>query len=141
MVSLGEGCVPRKHENRWRRSEEGGAPRKECFDMGGLRALSLNEASRVYHFPQHYALDRRPEWLAYLAARRLPATPEMHAAAVANRGTKWMRQRMPALSDAMRSLLVLKRAAYLLGEPVYLFGVDVKDYFNHMVTPPRCCIT
>ena len=133
MYSLGEGCVPRKLENRWRRCEEGGGPRKPSFDASGLRALSINEAAMVHHFPLHYAQDDRPEWLHYLDARGLPATPEMDAAVVANRGTKWLRQRMPTLSDAARSLLVLKRAAHLMGEPVYLFGDDVKDYFNHLV--------
>lgn len=33
----------------------------------------------------------------------------------------------------MRSLLVLRRVAYLMQEPVYLFGDDVKDCFNHFV--------
>ncbi|MGA1354685.1 MAG: hypothetical protein ACO32I_07955, partial [Candidatus Limnocylindrus sp.] len=45
---------------------------------------------------------------------------------------KWHRQHMPRLAHAMRALLVLKRAAYLMREPVYLFGDDVKDYFNHL---------
>lgn len=133
MYSLGEGCVPRKLECRWRRCEEGGGPRHETFDSDGVRALSLNEASRIYHFPQHYATDTRTAWLHYLQRRRLPADPERVAAAVANRGTKWHRQHMPRLAHAMRALLVLKRAAFLMQEPVYLFGDDVKDYFNHLV--------
>jgi len=33
----------------------------------------------------------------------------------------------------MRALVVLKRASHLLGEPVYVIGDDVKDYFNHLV--------
>lgn len=131
MYSLGEGCVPRKLENRWRRCEEGGGPRKETFDSDGVRALSLNEASRIHHLPRHFATDQRPEWLSYLRSRNLPATEAQHAAVASNRGTKWHPQRMPRLSHAMRSLLVLKRAAYLMQEPVYLFGDDVKDYFNH----------
>ncbi|KAL1530135.1 hypothetical protein AB1Y20_001051 [Prymnesium parvum] len=87
MYSLGEGCVPRKLEDRWRRCEEGGGPRKETFDQSGVRALSINEASRLAH--------------------------------------------------AMRALLVLKRAAFLMQEPVYLFGDDVKDYFNHFLHAPE----
>ena len=133
MYSLGEGAQPRKLEARWRRCEEGGAPRKDTFDESGLRALSLNEASRLHHFPQHFALDYRPEWLDYLRRRQLPATAEQHAAVLANRGTKWERQRMPTLSDAMRALVVLKRAAFLLQEPIYVIGDDVKDFFNHLV--------
>ncbi|MGA1354950.1 MAG: hypothetical protein ACO32I_09285, partial [Candidatus Limnocylindrus sp.] len=133
MYSLGEGCVPRKLEDRWRRCEEGGGPRKETFDRANLRALSLNEASRTHHFPVHFAADTRPEWAEYLRARGLPASSEAHAAVASNRGTKWHRQQMPRLSDAMKSLLVLKRVGFLLKEPVYLFGDDVKDYFNHFV--------
>lgn len=133
LYSLGEGAVPRKLEDRWRRCEECGAPRKPICDSSGLRALSLNEASKIHHFQLHFATDTRPEWLSYLRLRGLPATPEQHAAVVCNRGTKWHRQRMPRLAHAMRSLAVLRRAAHLMGEPVYLFGDDVKDYFNHFV--------
>lgn len=133
MYSLGEGAQPRKLEDRWRRCEEGGAPRKETFDEGGVRALSLNEASMAHHFPQHFGRDQRPEWLDYLRHRNLPATPAMHAAVERNRGTKWPRQRMPTLTHAMRALVVLKRAAHLLQEPIYVIGDDVKDYFNMLV--------
>lgn len=135
IYSLGEGCVPRKLEDRWRRCEEGGGPRKPTFDASGLRALSLNEASRIHHFPHHYQADTRPEWLDYLRMRKLPATEEDHAFVAANRGTKWMRQRMPRLSHAARSLVVLQHAGYLMGEPVYVFGDDIKDYFNHFMLP------
>ena len=132
MYSLGEGAQPRKLEARWRRCEEGGAPRKDTFDEDGLRALSLNEASRLHHFPRHFAQDYRPEWLDYLRHRKLPASEAQQTAVLHNRGTKWERQRMPSLSDAMRALVVLKRAAFLLQEPIYLIGDDVKDFFNHL---------
>ena len=132
MYSLGEGCVPRKLENRWRRCEEGGGPRKEVCDGDGIRALSLNEASRTYHFPQHYAQDERPEWLEYLRQRRLPATAEMVAAAAANRGSKWAKQYMPDLTGIMKAMMVLKHAAQRMGESLYIFGDDAKDYFNHL---------
>ena len=132
LYCLGEGAQPRKLEDRWRRCEEGGAPRHEVCDESGLRALSLNEASMTHHFPQHFAADTRPEWLDYLAKRHLPPTAEMVAAVAANRGTKWERQRMPTLAQAMRALVVLSRAAHLLGESIYVVGDDVKDYFNHL---------
>ena len=135
MYSLSEGAVPRKLEDRWRRCEEGGAPRNDCFDDGGVRALSINEASMTHHFPQHYASDHREDWLQYLAHRKLPPTAEMVEALnhPASRGTKWHRQRMPGLSDAMRCLVVLKRAAHLTRDAIYVIGDDVKDYFNHLV--------
>lgn len=133
MYSLGEGCVPRKLENRWKRCEEGGGPRKETFDSDNVRALSINEASRTYHFPRHYAEDNRSQWTPYLLARDLPATAEQHSEILRNRGTKWHRQHMPRLEHVMKSLSILKRAAYLMQEPFYLFGDDVKDYINHFV--------
>lgn len=63
----------------WRRCEEGGGPRKEPFDSDNVRALSNNEASRIHHFPLHYAADERPQWSEYLRARGLPATAQQHA--------------------------------------------------------------
>lgn len=42
----GQGAVARKLEpDRFRRSTEGGGPRKPTFDGGGVRALSINEAA------------------------------------------------------------------------------------------------
>lgn len=133
MYSLGEGAVPRKLEDRWRRCEEGGGPRQETFDSCGLRAWSINEASKSWHMPQHYHQDERAEWRDFLQSRGLPASQEAVDALAFNRGTKWERQAMPDLSMVMRNLIVLKRVAYLLGEPVYVFGDDVKDYFNHLL--------
>ena len=133
MYSLGEGAVPRKLENRWRRCEEGGGPRQECFDASGVRALSLNEASKSYHMPAHFtALAADAEWAAYLRARGLPATAEMELALQYNRGTKWERQRMPTLDKVGRDLAVLSRAALLLNEGIFVLGDDVKDYFSHL---------
>ena len=137
MYSLGEGAVPRKLENRWRRCEEGGGPRKETFDSAGVRAWSINEASRNYHMPQHFLLDSRPEMLQYLGERGLPATVEQEARRKLNRNTKWERQRMPSLAMVARDLVVLKRAGMLMSEPVYVFGDDAKDYFNHLVNAPE----
>ena len=48
------GATPRKLEDRWRGTVEGGGPRKPTWDSSGLRVLSLNEASRTYHMPQHF---------------------------------------------------------------------------------------
>ena len=133
MYSLGEGCVPRKYEDRWRRCEEGGGPRKETLDGCGLRALSLNEASKSWHMPQHYLNDDRDEWHAFLKAHGLPPTQEAIDALARNRGTKWEKQHMPDIGMVMRNLIVLKRAAFLMGEPVYVLGDDAKDYFNHLL--------
>ena len=130
----GRGATPRKLEDRWRGTVEGGGPRKPTWDLSGLKVWSLNEASKTYHMPQHFLHDTRPEMLHWLSGRHLPPTPEMIAELEQpwRRKTKWERQQMPTLSMVMRDLTVLKRAAQLMGEPVYLLGDDVKDYFNHL---------
>ena len=46
--------------------------------------------------------------------------------------SKWPKETKPQLSQLVRDLAILKRAAWLLGEPVYVFGDDFKDYFNQL---------
>ena len=129
------GATPRKLEDRWRGTVEGGGPRKPTWDSSGLRVLSLNEASRTYHMPQHFLSDTRPQMIDWLQGRGLPASQQQidELSLPQRRGTKWERQVMPTLRMLMRDLVVLRRAAHLLGEPVYLFGDDFKDWFNHVV--------
>ena len=38
----------------------------------------------------------------------------------------------------MRDLAILRAAAHLLHEPVYLFGDDAKDYFSQLAMAPEC---
>ena len=52
------------------------------------------------------------------------------------RRTKWPREVKPRLDDVMRDIAVLRRAAHVLGEPIYVFGDDVKDYFNQLAMAP-----
>ena len=63
----GQGAVPRSLEkHRFRRSTEGGGPRKPVYDASGLQAISINEAARTYHMPAHFWRDMRPamkQWL------------------------------------------------------------------------------
>ena len=40
---------------------------------------------------------------------------------------------MPDLARIKHDLAVLGRLAKRLGEPIYVFGNDVKDYFNHLI--------
>lgn len=137
VYSNAQGATPRKLEQRWRRTTEGGGPRHEMYDTDGLRAWSLNDASRRLHVPRHFAADRRVEMVDYLRACTLPPTADDIARLALNRNTKWPRQRMPIIDHVMRDLVVLRRAAHLLGEPVYIFGDDVKDYFNHLENAPE----
>ena len=84
---------------------EGGGPRKPTWDLSGLRVLSLNEASRAYHMPQHFLSDSRPQMAEWLHNRRLPATAEQQAELLLpwRRGTKRKRQVMPTLQLLMQA--------------------------------------
>ena len=134
-----QGSTARKLEpDRDRRTTEGGGPRKETFDRSGLRVISINDASKTYHVPKHFLGDDRPEMREWMSSRGLPPTPEQLAELQTpwSRGTKWERQNMPDLRGVAQDFAVLKRAGRLLNMPVYLFGDDVKDYFNHLENAP-----
>ena len=129
----GQGSQARKLEpDRDRRTTEGGAPRKLTYDSSGLRVLSINEASRVYHMPQHYLSDTRPEMVDWMASRGLPPSPEQLIALELHHGSKHGKQYMPSIRTIMHDLAYLKRVATRLRLPIYIFGNDVKDYFNHL---------
>ncbi|KAL3926660.1 MAG: hypothetical protein SGPRY_003197, partial [Prymnesium sp.] len=139
----GQGAVARKLEpDRFRRSTEGGGPRRLTVDASGLPAISLNEASRVPHIPQHFLRDEREEfrgWLrhrglveAWMDAREGKLMAWDTADSEGRRRSKWPREHKPTVADLMRLLAVLNRAAFVLEEPLYIFGDDIKDYFNQL---------
>ena len=133
----GQGSTARKLEpNRDRRTTEGGAPRQDMWDTAGLKVISINEASKTYHMPQHYLTDLRPEFQAWLRSRHLPPTPEDLARLADAHGSKWGLQHMPNLRKLQKNLAVLRAAAQQLGLPLFLFGNDIKDFFNHMENHP-----
>ena len=126
----GQGSVARKLEpDRYRRTTEGGGPRQPTFDLSGLEAISINAASFVHHMPAHFVRDQRPEMREWLAARGLPA-PTLPEGSP--RRSKWPKEAKPRLSQLLRDLAILKRAAALLGLAVFIFGDDFKDYFNQL---------
>jgi hypothetical protein len=135
----GQGAVARKLEpDRCRRSTEGGGPRRACFDSSGLQAWSLNDASKVFHIPQHFRADDRPEMQEWLRRRGLPPTEEMlEALKLVRSRSKQGPEPKPTLVMIMHDLVVLRHAAQRMGEPVYLFGDDVKDYFNQLALAPE----
>ena len=139
MYFNGQGSTPRKYEpDRDRRTTEGGGPRKDTYDRSGLRALSINEAAKTYHMPMHYARyfgSPDVEVRRWLRAKGLPRTPEQLLSDLRLR-SKWPREIKPTLADAMRNIAVLRRAAKLLGEPMYLFSDDAADYFNQLAMHP-----
>lgn len=60
----------------------------------------------------------------WLRARGLlPAPPDSQY----DEKSKWPRERKPQLAAVMRDMAILRRAAHLLDEPIYVFGDDAKD--------------
>ena len=128
----GQGATPRKLEpDRWRRTTEGGGPRKETFDEEGKQAMSINEAARNYHTPSHYEHDPPlAQWAALCRSLRPPPGEDGIV-------RKWCRECKPTPADIMRDLAILRAAGQLLGEPVILLGDDAKDYFNQLAMAPE----
>lgn len=148
----GQGAVARKLEpDRFRRSTEGGGPRKETVDASGLRAISINEAARTPHIPQYFKTDKRPEFQRWLATtqttkmenltRQAPwcgapeviLNPDHSTPPIPNPKSKACKERRkPTLATLMLALAVLCRAAHVLDAPIYVFSDDAKDYFNQL---------
>jgi len=146
----GQGAVARRLEpSRYRRSTEGGGPRSHTADASGLAAISINAASHIHHIPQHFLADHRPEFIAWIAARGLTAAWEAASSAApapaaeeprgrapadspSHAASKWPKESKPTVEEAMRAIAVLRRAAEVLSEPIYIFGDDAKDYFNQL---------
>lgn len=152
----GQGAVARKLEpDRFRRSTEGGGPRKPTFDEEGVQARSLNDAAKIHCRPQHWSRDQREVFRQWAATKEKQEGPMRHAAPWAaphcdiahppshhtppiwQPSTKWTKERKPTLAILMTALAVLCAAADALHQPIYIFSDDAKDYFNQlgMATP------
>ena len=136
----GQGSTPRKYEpGRDRRITEGGGPRTPTFDLSGLVALSINAASLIYHVPVHFNtyLASGSQYVRdWLAAKGLPRSLDQLLSDLRLK-SKWPKEVKPMLSHAMRNLVVLRRAAAVLGEPLYIFSDDAADYFNQLSMSPE----
>lgn len=128
-----QGSTARKLEPwRFRRTTEGGGPRRATYDASGLRAISINAASRVEHMPQHFLSDSRPQFRLWLASRNLPPTEPAPEPSESSSATKWPKEHKPGLTETMRDIALLRRAAEVTAQPIYSFDDDVKDYFNQL---------
>ena len=133
MYLNGQGATARKLEpDRWRRTTEGGGPRQATFDASGVRALSLNEAARIYHMPQHFVSDHREPFSEWLRLRGLPRDNPIPPSDGRRRPTKWPPEVKPTLENVMRDMAVLGRAASRWQTAPYCSNDDIKDYFNHL---------
>ncbi len=46
--------------------------------------------------------------------------------------SKWLKEVKPFLWQIFQDLAILRRGAHILGEPIYIFNDDAKDYFNQL---------
>ena len=102
--------------------------------MGNERLIGVvSEAARVYHMPEHFLSDQRPEFLSWLRQRGLPRANPIPPSDGRKHPTKWPKEVKPALEDVMRDMAVLGRAAARWDTALYCSNDDIKDYFT---TPP-----
>ena len=64
----------------------------------------------------------------WLQQRGLPRGED--APALGAGESKWPKEIKPLVGQVMRDLAILRRAAEVLQEPIYVFGTDLRDYFN-----------
>ena len=125
-----QGSVARKLEpDRFRRTTDGGGPRLPVTDETGLPAISINEASKVYHVPRHHSPPQDPEAHAWATYHRL-LDSSVRPPLV--RGTKWPPEEKPSLATFMQYVTVLRRASEVLGEPLYIFSDDFRTWFSQL---------
>ena len=80
--------------------------------------------------PRHYQHDVRPIFRDWLAARGLPrpaSEPPLRATE-----SKWPKEIKPLLIQVLRDLAILRRAAEVLSEPIYVASDDIADFFSQL---------
>lgn len=119
-----QGATPRKYEDRWRRTTDGGAPRRTLIDSDGVEVIPLNVAASNDDPPlphlqpgvqtQDSPIRRQPT----VAASTLP---------------KWPKEAKPGMGDVMHDAAILRSAADAAGEPLFVITDDFADFFNQLV--------
>jgi hypothetical protein len=137
VYSNAQGATPRKLEQRWRRTTEGGGPRHELYDADNLRAWSLNNASRRLHVPRHFLADSRDERclpVYELATCRPPPMTSRALRSIATpSGLGSECQQYTTLCVTLSSSVAPRTSS----ASRCIFDDDVKDYFNHLENAPE----
>ena len=137
--ALPNGATARRLEDRMRRTTECGAPRNFLADSSNDEVVPLNrrigakdivpDAATRYQFPR---LPTTTGHLTYSSAAHA------HAISKPYKDTRWPKEVKPRVEDFLHDLCVLKHAASQLGEDVFVFTADAKDYFNQLKLAPWC---
>ena len=137
--ALPNGATARRLEDRMRRTTECGAPRNFLADSSNDEVVPLNrrigakdivpDAATRYQFPR---LPTTTGHLTYSSAAHA------HASSKPYKDTRWPKEVKPRVEDFLHDLCVLKHAASQLGEDVFVFTADAKDYFNQLKLAPWC---
>ena len=138
--ALGNGATARKKEIRMRRTTEGGGPRYYLADSSEIQVLSLNSRigtkDLVPDAASRWCLPGLPTTTGHLT---YDAAVRAHADSTRRyKPTKWPPEVKPRVDDLLHDITVLKHAAFCLGEDVYVFTSDAKDYFNQLRLAPWC---
>ena len=139
---LPQGAVPRKLEERMRRTTNASAPHREVWDSSGQLVVPNNVASKGAHRPRIPSkrapleslsaaeASEQPEW--YTDAAKLEQTGAMSSASPTEPDTvaKWPAEDKPRLSGVMNDLLILGQIARRTHQTVYTFTDDFKDFLH-----------
>ena len=139
---LPQGAVPRKLEDRMRRTTNASAPHREVWDSSGQLVVPNNVASKGEHRHRLPCKRLRPDTLSVAEAAEQPEwyaeAAELEAAGALSSEVppdgetlaKWPPEDKPRLSDVMNDLLILGQIARRTHQIVYVFTDDLKDFLQ-----------
>ena len=127
-----QGSVPRKLEpDRWRRIIEAGAPRNPEFDTEEMLVVPLNQAIKGYKSIKKANFEADPK--AYYDSVK----PEDIL-------KRWPKELKSSVTAQVRDLAILKHAAYMAGEPIFVFSDDAESWFHQFALLqkeyPKVCV-
>ena len=135
--ALANGATARKLEERMRRTTEPGAPRNFLADKANDEVVALNKriGAKDIVTQAGYLFPNQPTTTGHLTHSAAVAA---HSSAKPYKATRWPKEVKPRVEDFLHDLCVLKHAAAQLGEEVFVFTSDAKDFFNQLKLAPWC---
>ena len=135
--SLPQGATRRKYEDRDRRTTEGGAPRNDTVDADGNLVFPLNVAIGAKDIVGQttWRLPNLPTTTGYLT---YDEAVEAHASKPPPATTRWAPEVKVRVEDQLHNTAVLKYAAAVYEEPLFILTADAKDFFNQLMLAVWC---
>ena len=85
--------------------------------------MPINDASKCYLVPEWLAKARQPE-VRQWAVDKYAHVPRTEGPDASSPRYKFPRERKPALGEVMRDVAILLLAAWMLGEPIFVWVED-----------------